>query len=106
MPLMWHHQRVWFQEIVAAVESMPFAHTPCVTHGDLAPYHLSHDPQSRQLTVRELQASITLCRSIGLLPLILPKGWHRVAIASTARMVMGRVVVGGPHGRTDQRPRI
>lgn len=50
VPLMWRHQRVWFEEIVAAVESMSFAHTPCVIHGDLAPYHVLHAPQSGELT--------------------------------------------------------
>ena len=50
VPLMWRHQRAWFEETFAAVESMSFEHTPSVIHGDLAPYHVLHDPESGQLT--------------------------------------------------------
>lgn len=50
VPLMWRHQRAWIEEIFAAVESVSFAHSPCLIHGDLAPYHVLHDPQSGRLT--------------------------------------------------------
>ncbi len=50
VPLMWRHQRTWFEETFAAVESVSFAHTPSPIHGDLAPYHVLHDPESGQVT--------------------------------------------------------
>lgn len=49
-PLLWRHQRDWLDEIISAVDQISFAHTPSLIHGDLAPYHLLHDPQSGQLT--------------------------------------------------------
>jgi aminoglycoside 2''-phosphotransferase len=50
VPLIWRHQRAWFEETFAAVESVSFEHAPSPIHGDLAPYHVLHDPESGQLT--------------------------------------------------------
>jgi aminoglycoside 2''-phosphotransferase len=50
VPSIWRHQRIWFEETFAAVESMSFEHTPSVIHGDLAPYHVLHHPESGRLT--------------------------------------------------------
>lgn len=50
VPLLWNHQRQWFDELFTAIEAVSFAHTPSLIHGDLAPYHLLHDPESGQLT--------------------------------------------------------
>lgn len=50
VPSMWLHQRVWFEETFTAVENVSFEHDPSVIHGDLAPYHVLHDPESGRLT--------------------------------------------------------
>jgi len=49
-PLLWNHQRQWLDELFTAIEAVSFAHIPSLIHGDLAPYHLLHDPESGQLT--------------------------------------------------------
>ena len=50
VPLLWRHQRDWCDELFAAVETVSFEHRPSVIHGDLAPYHLLHDPSTGHLT--------------------------------------------------------
>ena len=50
VPLLWNHQRQWLDELFTELEAVSFAHTPSLIHGDLAPYHLLHDPESGQLT--------------------------------------------------------
>ena len=49
-PLLWNHQLQWLDELFTAIEAVSFVHTPSLIHGDLAPYHLLHDPESGQLT--------------------------------------------------------
>ena len=49
VPLLWTHQRQWLDELFTEFEAVPFAHTPSLIHGDLAPYHLLHDPESGRL---------------------------------------------------------
>ena len=49
-PLLWDHQLQWLDELFTAIEAVSFAHTPSLIHGDLAPYHLLHDPESGRLT--------------------------------------------------------
>ena len=50
VPLLWRHQRQWLDELFAAIDATSFAHTSSLIHGDLAPYHLLHDPDSGKLT--------------------------------------------------------
>lgn len=50
VPLLWKHQRQWFDELFKAIEAVSFEHKPRLIHGDLAPYHLLHDPESGHLT--------------------------------------------------------
>ena len=50
VPLLWNHQRQWLDELFTEIEAVSFAHSPSLIHGDLAPYHLLHDPESGQLT--------------------------------------------------------
>lgn len=50
VPLLWNHQRQWLDELFTELEAVSFAHTPSLIHGDLAPYHLLHDPESGRLT--------------------------------------------------------
>ena len=50
VPLMWQHQRDWFRELFEAVEQTAFDAPPCMIHGDLAPYHVLHDPETGELT--------------------------------------------------------
>lgn len=49
-PLLWNHQRQWLDELFASIEEVSFTHAPSLIHGDLAPYHLLHDPESGRLT--------------------------------------------------------
>jgi aminoglycoside 2''-phosphotransferase len=49
-PLMWRHQREWLAELFEAMDAVSFAHDPSLIHGDLAPYHVLHDPASGELT--------------------------------------------------------
>jgi aminoglycoside 2''-phosphotransferase len=51
-PLLWSHQRQWLDDLFRHVQtgelSLEFA--PAMIHGDLASYHLLHDPKTAQLT--------------------------------------------------------
>jgi aminoglycoside 2''-phosphotransferase len=49
-PLLWEHQRQWLDDLFEAIERTSFDHTPVLIHGDLAPYHLLHDPLSGALS--------------------------------------------------------
>lgn len=50
LPLLWAHQRRWYDELFDAVERVSFDHRPSLIHGDLAPYHVLHDPGTGELT--------------------------------------------------------
>jgi aminoglycoside 2''-phosphotransferase len=49
-PLLWAHQRTWYEELFAAVERTSFEQDAGLIHGDLAPYHMLHDPATGRLT--------------------------------------------------------
>jgi aminoglycoside 2''-phosphotransferase len=49
-PLLWRHQRAWLRELREAVDAVEFDHAPALIHGDLAPYHLLHDPTTGAIT--------------------------------------------------------
>jgi aminoglycoside 2''-phosphotransferase len=50
VPLLSSHQREWLEELFASIETASFVNTPSLIHGDLAPYHVLHDPESGELT--------------------------------------------------------
>jgi aminoglycoside 2''-phosphotransferase len=51
-PHLWEHARAWVRRLFAPVLSgeLSMAYTPVLIHGDLAGYHLLHDPSERRLT--------------------------------------------------------
>ena len=51
-PHLWTHQRVWVDELFAPVVSgqLDLTYAPTLIHGDLASYHLFHDPEREALT--------------------------------------------------------
>ena len=51
-PLLWRHQREWLDGLFRPVENgeLSFDFSPAVIHGDLASYHLLHDPVTARLT--------------------------------------------------------
>jgi aminoglycoside 2''-phosphotransferase len=51
-PHLWEHARAWVRRLFAPVLSgeLSMAYTPVLIHGDLAGYHLLHDPNERRLT--------------------------------------------------------
>ena len=51
-PLLWRHQQAWLASLFHPVETgeLSFDFVPAMIHGDLAPYHLLHDPGAGRLT--------------------------------------------------------
>jgi aminoglycoside 2''-phosphotransferase len=51
-PHLWEHARAWVRRLFAPVLSgeLSMAYAPVLIHGDLAGYHLLHDPSERRLT--------------------------------------------------------
>jgi aminoglycoside 2''-phosphotransferase len=51
-PLLWRHQQAWLASLFHPVETgeLSFDFVPAMIHGDLAPYHLLHDPGTARLT--------------------------------------------------------
>lgn len=50
VPHLWQHQREWLDDLFHAIEETKFDTTPTLIHGDLAPYHILHDPSTGALT--------------------------------------------------------
>ncbi len=51
-PLLWRHQQDWLDGLFRPVENgeLSFDFSPAIIHGDLASYHLLHDPVTARLT--------------------------------------------------------
>ncbi|MEP7332641.1 MAG: phosphotransferase [Terracoccus sp.] len=51
-PHLWTHQQVWVDELFAPLVSgqLDLSYTPTLVHGDLANYHILHDPERESLT--------------------------------------------------------